>query len=137
MKRDELLRIRALIEKGAAVLSDEEALEAPTLFPTWQSDTEYAVGERRRYNGELYKCVQAHTSQPDWTPPETPALWTKVAEPGSIPVWVQPTGAQDAYMTGDKVHYPDEAGPVYVSTVDNNVWAPDVYGWEREGGGRS
>ena len=53
-----------------------------------------------------------------------------MAEPGTIPIWKQPTGAQDAYMTGDKVHYPDADGPVYVSTVDNNVWQPGVYGWE-------
>lgn len=58
------------------------------------------------------------------------ALWTEVAEPGAIPVWKQPTGAQDAYMTGDKVHYPDADGSVYISTVDNNVWSPDAFGWE-------
>ena len=49
---------------------------------------------------------------------------------GEIPVWKQPTGAQDAYMTGDKVYYPTKNDAIYISTVDNNVWAPDVYGWE-------
>lgn len=44
--------------------------------------------------------------------------------------WRQPTGAQNAYMTGDKVHYPDTDGPVYVSIVDDNVWSPITYGWE-------
>ena len=63
-----------------------------------------------------------------------PALFTNVAEPGTIPVWVQPTGAQDAYNTGDKVHYPTADDPVYVSTCDANVWAPDVYGWELDNG---
>lgn len=51
-------------------------------------------------------------------------------KPGEIPVWKQPTGAQDAYMIGDKVHFPDADGPVYISTVDNNVWQPGVYGWD-------
>ena len=129
MKLSEVLRIRAMIEKAASSLSDEDALEAPELFPAWEPGTAYAAGARVSYNDKLYRCVQAHTSQADWTPDATPALWTEVAKPGEIPVWRQPTGAHDAYQTGDKVHYPDEAGPVYVSTVDNNVWAPDVYGW--------
>ena len=84
----------------------------------------------RGVDGVLYKCVQAHISQAEWTPPLTPALWTEVAEPGEIPVWRQPTGAQDAYRIGDKVHYPDKDGPVYVCTIDYNIYAPDVYGWE-------
>ena len=122
--------LRALIEKAAASLTDEAALEAVELFPAWATDTAYTVGQRLRYGGKLYRCEQAHTSQADWTPDATPALWTEVAEPGEIPVWRQPTGAQDAYRIGDRVHYPGADGPVYVSTVDNNVWEPTVYGWE-------
>jgi len=121
--------LRALIEKAAISLPDEDALEAVELFPVWAADTAYEAAVRVRYGDKLYKCVQAHTSQADWTPPDTPALWTEVAEPGTIPVWVQPTGAQDAYMKGDKVHYPTKDDTVYVSTVDNNVWEPGVYGW--------
>ena len=45
---------------------------------------------------------------------------------GEVPQWIQPTGAHDAYQAGAKVSY---NGTVYRSTVDNNVWAPDVYGW--------
>ena len=122
--------LRALIEKAAVSLPDEDALEAVELFPLWAADTEYAVDVRVRYEDKLYRCVQAHTSQSGWEPPAVPALWTEVAKPGEIPVWRQPTGAQDAYMTGDKVHYPTADDPVYVSTVDNNVWSPDTYGWE-------
>lgn len=123
-------RLRPYIEKAAQSLSDADALEAVQLYPAWATGTDYAVGERTRYGGKLYRCEQAHTAQDDWTPDATPALWTEVARPGEIPVWKQPTGAQDAYMTGDKVHYPDKDGPVYISTVDNNVWQPGVYGWE-------
>lgn len=132
MKRSELYKLRELIEKAAISLADGDALDAVDLFPAWAEGVAYAVGQRVQYNGKLFKCVQAHTSQADWTPDATPALWTEVAKPGEIPVWKQPTGAQDAYMAGDKVHYPDADGPVYVSTVDNNVWAPDVFGWEEE-----
>ena len=122
--------LRALIVKASASLPDEDALEAVELFPLWSADTEYAADVRVRYEDKLYRCVQAHTSQSGWEPPAVPALWTEVAKPGEIPVWRQPTGAQDAYMKGDKVHYPTADDPVYVSTVDNNVWQPGVYGWE-------
>lgn len=132
MKRSELYKLRALIEKAAVSLGDTDALEATELFPTWEAGVTYIAGVRVRYDGKLYRCVQGHMSQEDWTPDATPALWTDVAEPGEIPVWRQPTGAQDAYNTGDRVHYPDAEGPVYVSTIDANVWAPDVYGWQIE-----
>lgn len=130
MTRQRALALRALIERAAVSLSDEDALGGVELFPAWAADTAYALDVRVRYGDKLYKCVQAHTSQIGWEPDKTPALWTEVAKPGEIPVWKQPSGAQDAYQTGDKVHYPDKDGPVYVSTVDNNVWEPGVYGWE-------
>lgn len=132
MKRSELYRIRDMIEKAAASLTDDDAMEAPALFPTWEANKAYAVDTRVRFEGKLYKCLQAHTSQADWTPDVTPALWTDVAEPGQIPVWRQPTGAQDAYNIGDLVHYPDADSPVYRSLIDANVWSPQDYpqGWE-------
>ena len=128
--RQHAYKLRQMIEKAAVSLPDEDALEAVELFPEWATETAYEKGIRVRYNNVLYRCEQTHTSQPDWTPDITPALWTEVAEPGTIPVWRQPTGVQDAYMAGDKVHYPGEDDPVYESTVDNNVWSPDTYGWE-------
>lgn len=124
-------KLRPLIEKAAESLPDEDALEAVELFPVWATDTTYTTDKRVQYGEKLYRCVQAHTSQADWTPDAVPALWTEVAKPGEIPVWKQPTGAQDAYQTGDKVKYPDENGDVWVSTCDSNVWAPGVYGWEK------
>lgn len=131
MRYSHALKLRDMMHKAAAALPDEDALEAVELFPVWMVDTAYEVGIRVRYADKLYRCEQAHTSQSDWTPPAVPALWTEVAKPGEIPVWKQPTGAQDAYMTGDKVHYPTADDPVYVSTVDNNVWSPDTYGWDK------
>lgn len=122
--------LRKNIVKASVSLPDEDAVDAVELFDTWSAGVVYAAGERIRYAGKLYRVVQAHTSQSGWEPDMTPALFTEVAKPCEIPVWKQPTGAQDAYMAGDKVHYPDANGPVYVSTVDNNTWAPGVYGWE-------
>lgn len=124
-------KLRQHIEKGAAALTDEEALEAVELFPAWAAGIAYGKPVRVRYGGRLYRCEQSHLSQHGWEPPTTPALWTEVAPPGEIPVWRQPTGAQDAYRLGDKVHYPDKGGPVWTSTIDYNTYQPGVYGWEK------
>jgi len=129
--QDKARHIRPYIEEAAASLPDEDALEAVELFPAWAADTAYAAGIRVRYADKLYRCEQAHTSQAGWEPDKTPALWTEVAKPGEIPVWKQPTGAQDAYRIGDKVRYPDENGDVYICTIDYNVYAPGVAGWEK------
>lgn len=130
MKREHAYRLRDMMHKAAASLSDTDALDGVELFKSWYSGIAYLADERVRYGDKLYRCVQSHTSQADWEPDRTPALWTEVARPGEIPVWRQPTGAQDSYAKGDKVHYPDADGPVYVSITDNNVWEPGVYGWE-------
>jgi len=132
MKRSKLLALRALIEKAAASLDDGDALEAVELFPAWKADTAYAVDERIRYGENLYRCVQAHTSQEGWEPDKTPALWTEVAKPGEIPVWRQPTGAQDAYNKGDRVWFPEKDTKVYESLIDANVYSPEAYpaGWK-------
>lgn len=132
MKRSVLYKFREFIEKGATSLTDTEALEAVALFPAWAVGVAYAKDERVQYDGKLYKVVQAHTSQADWTPPLVPALFTEVAKPGEIPVWKQPTGAQDAYNKGNKVWYPDVNTTVYESVIDSNVWSPNDYpqGWK-------
>lgn len=128
----ELIKYRRLIVKGAKSLTDEEALEVPSLYDEWAVGITYSVGDRVEYGEKLYRCEQSHTAQEDWTPDATPALWTDVALPHTIPVWRQPTGAQDAYNAGDRVWYPDENTTIYMSTIDNNVWSPVDYpqGWE-------
>lgn len=133
MTREHAYKLRDMIRKASASLDDGDALTAVELFEPWRADTVYEADQRLRYEDKLYRVVQAHTSQADWRPDATPALYTEVAKPGEIPVWRQPSGEQDAYNTGDKVHYPDADGPVYESTVDNNVWSPEDYpaGWEK------
>ena len=130
--RAKAYKLRQRILEASVSLPDEDAVEAVELFENWEPGKDYIVGKRLRYIDKLYKVNQAHTSQSDWTPDITPALYTEVAKPGEIPVWRQPTGAQDAYNTGDKVHYPTISDPVYESTIDNNVWSPADYpqGWQ-------
>jgi len=118
-------KLRQYIEKAALSLTDEDALDAVELYPMWKSGTAYTVDERIRYGSTLYRCVQAHTSQADWTPDKTPALWTVVSL-DEWPEWVQPTGAQDAYRIDDKVSH---NGKHWVCAVDYCVYEPGVYGW--------
>ena len=104
MTRAEAIAYRSKIEAAASTMTDENALTAVELFPAWTVGKAYAVGDRVRFNSTLYKCIQAHTAQADWTPDATPALWVAVSL-DEYPEWVQPTGAHDAYNTGDKVSY--------------------------------
>lgn len=128
MTRAKAKQLRQLIEQLAVTLDDETALTGVELFPAWVVGKAYAVNDRAQYNGTLYKCIQAHTSQSDWTPDATPALW-KTVSLDEYPEWVQPAGVHDAYNIGDKVTY---NGQHYVCTSDGNAYAPDVYGWQLE-----
>ena len=118
--------LRSKLEYMATSLKDADALTTVEFFPKWEVGVSYNNNDRIRYNNILYKCVQAHTSQSDWAPDITPALWTKVSVE-EFPEWVQPTGSQDAYNVGDKVSHNEKH---WTSTVDANVWEPGVYGWE-------
>ena len=107
--------------------TDEQAINATAAYPEWKENIEYKVDERILYNNVLYKVLIAHTSQLDWTPDVAVSLFAKVLIPDEnvIYEWAQPDST-NPYMTGDKVLY---NGKTWVSNVDNNVWAPDVYGW--------
>ena len=116
-------------------LEPEDIADLVGLYDPWIADAAVAVGDIRSYDGKLYKVVQAHTTQADWTPDVTPALWTEIAPPETedgeeiVPDFVQPTGAHDAYKTGDKVLF---EGKIYESTIDANTWSPSDYpeGWK-------
>ena len=128
MKRQEAIKIRQAIEQGAKSLPVETALEVPMLFKKWTAGEAVALNDIRQYNGVLYKTIQTHTTQENWTPDATPALWKVVAPEGVIPEWKQPLGVHDSYQVGDKVTY---KGNTYECTSANNVYAPDVYGWKK------
>ncbi len=118
-----------LAEAGS--IDDVTATEHTDMFADWASNVAYSVGAIRRYDGQLYRCVQAHTSQDDWTPDAAASLWSKVGDPAEeYPAWSRPIGAHDAYGIGDKVTY---NGKHWVSTAAANVWEPGVYGWEEVG----
>ena len=129
-------QFRRALQMFAQTLTDEQALEISTVYPAWEAGKAYAQGDIITYgvndvgDPHLYRVVQAHTSQADWIPSGTNALYTPIGlTDDGYPVWSQPTGAHDAYNKGDIVDY---NGTLYKSTIDGNVWAPDAYpgGWE-------
>lgn len=109
-------------------IDEVTASEHLNCFEEWQEHCAYVIGHIRKYEDNLYKCVQAHTSQGDWTPDVTASLWRKIGDPTEEwPEWSQPIGAHDAYMMGDKVSH---NGQHWISQYDNNVQEPGVWGWE-------
>lgn len=129
-------QFRKALQMFAASLTDEQAMEVATIYDPWSVGKAYAVGEFVTYgqssvgDPQLYKVVQAHTSQADWTPDAVASLFVAIGlDENGYPVWSQPTGAHDAYNTGDVVDY---NGTLYRSLIDGNVYSPDAYpaGWE-------
>lgn len=125
---DNAVKKANLIQTAIAYLPDEEAETVTALFPDWETSKAYAVGDRVKYDGLLYRCVQAHTSQADWTPDAVPALWVRTSTE-EWPEWIQPTGAHDAYNQGDKVSHNEKH---WISDIDANVYEPGVYGWTEQ-----
>ncbi len=133
MKLTELAKkLRPIMEKAVQSLSHEDALEAVTLFPTWDFGVNYAKGQKVRYHGILYVVLQEHTSQKDWTPMSSPSLFARlmIQDENIIPDWQQPSST-NSYQKGDRVRF---EGKVYESLVDGNVWSPADYpaGWQED-----
>ena len=129
-------QFRYTLQLFAKTLSEDTVLMIATIFDKWDGNShsyeigDYCIyGETSAGDPQLYYCLQAHTSQEDWTPDAAPSLFKAVGiTDEGYPEWVQPVGASDAYMAGDIVSY---NGVLYQSVIDNNVWSPDAYpaGW--------
>ncbi len=114
-----------MAEKGD--IDDITATENISMFAPWQSGVTYKINSLREHEGKLYRCIQEHTSQEEWTPDTAVSLWTEAGNPEEeYPLWSRPVGAFDTYPNGAKVTHCDTR---WVSDVDNNVWEPGVYGW--------
>lgn len=111
----------------AQLLDDATIVEHGEVFSEWEASVSYKVGQICAFRHTLYRCIQEHTSQQDWTPEAAASLWTPIGNPGDPwPAWSQPLGAHDAYTLWDKVSHMEKH---WISTVDRNVWEPGVYGW--------
>lgn len=107
-------------------LTPEEMSAVADIYPDWDVGVAYPVGKVVNYHGTLVRVVQAHTSQADWLPLDTPALYAVFNPPGTVAPWVQPLGGHDAYNLGDQVTH---NGQTWESTINANVWEPGVHGW--------
>ena len=129
------LAIKRLLQIIAKPLLESEEIRSDLLsdltsiYPQYRIDQAYKTDAVFVKDSILYRVLQSHTSQSDWPPETTGSLYTPYRAPGEISDWIQPTGAHDAYQTGDKVNF---KGKTYESVIDNNTWAPDVYpsGWK-------
>jgi hypothetical protein len=133
--------IKSALQLTIAGLPEAEQVNYTSIYTAWKvGEAVYdaltsPIGKAdiRQYNGVLFKVIQPHTTQLDWTPDLVPTLWVQVNAPDVIAVWKQPTGVHDAYQTGDKVHFPTASDPIYRSLIDANVWSPTDYpdGWKK------
>lgn len=136
MTRRYIETLRKIIEMLSAHLTDEEALDAPDLFPHWSPDKDCEAGQRLCYEGQLYKVnPPGHSANPTWNPVDAPSLYTRIL-PGQdgteIGVWEQPDST-NGYRKGDRVHYPTMDDPIYESIYEGlNVWSPAAFpaGWK-------
>lgn len=118
--------LRMAIETAVVSLPDEEAAQAPSLSQPWAVGEQVAVGDRRYYapTGLLYKVIQGHTTQADWTPDATPALW--------VVVDVTHAGtAEDPIPAVRSMEY--EYGKIYLDPEDGKLYLCKRIG-EAEGG---
>lgn len=120
ISRELARKFRRFIELMSENATDEEALDNILAFPKWEVGKEYVKDERIRYEDVLYKVLQNHTSQADWTPDIAVSLYVKVSIE-EFPEWTQPTGAHDAYNKGDKVSHNEKH---WESLIDANVYEP-------------
>ena len=119
-----------LIEQNinSLAVDDNTALRMTEFYPEWSAGQAYTAGFKVQYGGTLYNCLNAHTSQDDWTPDVSPSLFAKVLIPDEniIPEWEQPDST-NPYSKGDKVTH---NGKTWESLVGNNVWEPGATGTE-------
>lgn len=121
-----LAKISTKTQVLAGQLSDEELIKLGEMYPEWEIGKEYEADDVIAYHNELYKIIQTHTSQTDWTPDTTASLFNKIAPVGVIPEWIQPTGAHNAYALNAQVTHNNKT---WQSEIDANTYEPGVYGW--------
>lgn len=110
---DDARKLRPIIEQA---MQSVDEVEAVALYPEWKSGVAYSVGFKLQYNGRLYKVLQAHTSQADWTPDIVPSLFTEINETadGTIDNPIPYNGNMELKQG----KYYSQYGVVYICTRD-------------------
>ena len=80
LSAEEIYSMLIPMQINTLVVDDNTALRMKDFYPEWTSDTSYDVGFKVKYNGKLWRVVQAHTSQSGWEPENAASLWTEVCE---------------------------------------------------------
>ena len=132
-------QIRRALELFAETITDESTMmEVADMYPQYAVGKAYKTGDVFSYGvnkdneTQLYQVLQPHPSAAEWKPGEAVSLYKAIGiTPQGYPIWTQPLGATDAYQKGDIVQ---DEGELWISTIDNNVWKPGVYGWEKYAG---
>ena len=123
--------IRNSMNKVTENLTDEQAVEVIELYMPWSVGEAVIVGDMRRDEGKLYRCLQAHTTAAEWKPAEVPALWVEIAPVGEYREIKDNMLATEAFALGEIGWYRNKTD-LYKSLIDANVYTPETYpqGWE-------
>ena len=119
---EEAKEYRKAIDTFAKNQSDKTLIDNKVAFSLWRAGVQVVRKQILRFNDDLYRVNQDHTTQDDWTPDKTPALFVKISLE-EYPQWVQPTGAHDAYNKGAKV---SDEGKRWISNKDVNIYKPGL-----------
>ena len=113
----------------ADMIDEKYMLKFATVFREWDEYFTGPAGTIVQEDGILFRSIHAiNDLGQNRRPSETPSMWTRIGNPyEEYPEWIRPIGAHDVYMRGDRVTHNDRR---WVSTHDNNVWEPGVFGWE-------
>lgn len=113
-----------LKEQGES-MSGTEIIDQELFVPEWKPANYQTVGAPVKFDGQVYKVLQVHdsTSNPDWTPAATPALWSicHTTDPAKAKPWLEPQGTSGMYQLGEC--YRADDGMVYRQIYDgDNVY---------------
>ena len=118
--------MRAEINSIVEQMNDTEIINHTVLCPVWKENQTYSAGTRVRFNGNLYKAIQTHTSKAESTPDKMTDSFLLISKDGKdvIPKWASSVKSS----IGDIVKFKDS---IWESLIDNNSWSPEEYpsGW--------
>lgn len=132
--KQKALNLRAKVV--ANEVDDTSLIEQEELVPNWKAInySNFEIGTPVRDpsdgTGQVYKLLQKHdaTGHDDWNPAAAVSLWdiAHTKDPAKAKPYVEPQGTRGMYMKDDVMVWTN--GMVYKSTIDNNVYTPEVRG---------
>lgn len=116
------LRKAVQLAMSAMELDADDIAGISSMVDPWQSGAKYKKGMLASENSAVYRCT-ANVNKSAIPPSEDADHWQRADLAGDgVEVWTAPTGK--GYQKGDRVHYPDSEGAIYVSQKNNNTVEP-------------